>query len=769
MAKKDRITSRMKVGMLFLILVGGFGIAILWSTIKVMWVDGDEWRKYADELSKDYKTMKAHRGDIYSSDGQVLATTVPDCDLYLDFSRHPERDKQGKVKYKKGTKDTLFTTSIVDSNYYKYVDSVCIILHEAFPDSSVTTFRSILDSARFGKKMKKYRGCAKIKLHVPYSDWDKICKMPGWRHGVVKEREVIKVRNGVEYRERESVIHDTRSHTYGNLAESSIGFYIPKEKRYTGLEGYYDSILSGHDGKVLCRRLTRGSWIPMRSGGNITVSDTIRTDSVPGFPVIDGQSIVATIDTRLQDIAHYSLEKALTRYGSSAGCAILIEAATGNVLVCSSLILDTADKSGIKYKEMPYRNVAVTDLYEPGSIFKPVLLTAMYNDPSFTLDTSMLLPVGQKRFSMNSKVVMDHGLPNAMYPLWKAVAVSSNVAFCELAWRFYGSRRDSLFAQVSRVFPFKNLDLDIVNAENKCITHSLRYDNDFLRFCYGYITAVSPLRMATFYNALANKGKMVKPRFCKGVIVDGELEELPVQVINEHICSEKTAETLRDMLIGVVEEGTGDNIKNDTYAIAGKTGTAVTSPNAPTSNATFVGFFPADKPKYTCLVMMRDIRLFGRNAAPVFQEIADCVVSLDKELDCRPTMMKLGEIKKNQKGSKGMQYTLPTVTKAPQAEVRLVQRRLGLDRSNVTTQSVWCTFRDGVDSLNQRAEYIKYDAPQRQVPNCYGMTIKDALLLCRGLGIDVTFEGYGKVVEQTPKAKTPITKGMRVHLKLKAK
>ena len=408
--------------------------------------------------------------------------------------------------------------------------------------------------------------------------------------------------------------------------------------------------------------------------------------------------------------------------------------------------------------------MAVTDLYEPGSIFKPVLLTAMYNDPSFTLDTSMLLPVGQKRFSMNSKVVTDHGLPNAMYPLWKAVAVSSNVAFCELAWRFYNNhRRDTLFAQVSRIFPFNKLDVDLVVREYKSRTHQLTYDNDFLRFCYGYTSAVSPLRMATFYNALANKGRMVKPRFCKGVIVNGELEELPVQVINEHICSEKTALTLRDLLIGVVEGGTGDNIKNETYSIAGKTGTAVTSPNAPTSNATFVGFFPADKPKYTCLVMMEKISYFGRNAAPVFQDIADCVVSLDKELDCRPTLTQIPKVNK----SKGMRYTLPTVEKAPQAEVRLVQKRLGLDYSNVTNKSVWCSFREPVDSLGLKAEYVKYDIPQRQVPNCYGMTIKDALLLCRSAGIDVTFEGYGKVVEQSPKARTPMTKNMKVHLKLK--
>lgn len=751
MSNNDRITTRMKIGVLFLILTVGFGVAILWSGIKVTWVDGDMWRERAANMSKDYMPMKAHRGNIYSSDGKIMATTVPECDLYFDFSIRPELDNKGNIKYREGTHDTIFVKTIADSNYDKYIDTVCLILHEAFPDSSAATFRTLIDSKRNAKKP---RGCVRIKRHVPYSDWDRICRLPGWRRAVVK------------YVDGKSVIHNRRFHTYGNMAESTIGIstsYL--EENYTGLEGYYDSILRGRDGKVLCRRLTRGSWIPVRQGTTIAVSesDSLLTDSIPEYRVVDGQSIVATIDTRLQDIAHYSLEKALSRYGSTAGCAILMEVETGNVLVNSSLILDTTGR----YVEQPYRNVSLTDLYEPGSIFKPVLLTAMYNDPSFSLDTSMLLPVGRKQFSKNSKMVEDHGIPNGMYPLWKAVAVSSNVAFCELAWRFYNnSRRDTLFAQVASIFPFQKLDVDLVGTEYKSRTHKLTYDNDFLRFCYGYTSAVSPLRMATFYNALANKGKMVKPRFCKGVIVDGELEELPVKVINERICSEETAATLRDMLVGVVEGGTGDNIKNDTYSIAGKTGTAVTSPNAPTSNATFVGFFPADKPKYTCLVMMRDIKSFGRNAAPVFLDIADCVVSLDKSLDCRPTMNKMAEIRQKQQSKRGMVYQLPTVSKAPQAELRLVHKRLGLDYSNVTMQSKWCTFREPVDSLGLRAAYIPYETPRRQVPNCYGMTIKDALLLCRSVGLDVSFEGYGKVVSQEPKRGTPLKKGMKVHIKL---
>ena len=750
MSKKESLSSKSKIGLLFLILSLGFGVALLWSGIKVTWVNGDMWRKRAEALSKNYIPEKANRGNIYSSDGKILATTVPECDLYIDFRTYPLRNKDNKIVIEKG--DTVYTSAIVDSNYNKYVDTVCHILHEAFPDSSVATFRNLIDNRR---KNGKPRGCVLIKRHIPYSSWDRICRLPGWRRGVVKMVD------------GKSVIHNRRFHTYGNMAENIIGFSKNyKDEIYTGLEGYYDSILRGKDGLVLNRRLSWGQWMPIRQGSSITISagDSVRTDSVPGHPVINGQHIVATIDTRLQDIAHYSLENALRRYGSSAGCAILIEAATGNVLVCSSLILDTTGQ----YLEMPYRNVAITDLYEPGSIFKPVLLTAMYNDSSFALDTAMLLPVGTKQFSANSKIVKDHGLPNAMYPLWKAVAVSSNVAFCELAWRFYNNRRSELFNQVSKIFPFDNLNLDVVNKEYKSRTNKLRYDNDFLRFCYGYTSAVSPMRMATFYNALANKGRMVKPRFCKGIIKNGELEELPVQVINERICSPTTAETLRDMLIGVVEEGTGDNIKNDTYSIAGKTGTAETSPGAPTSNATFVGFFPADKPKYTCLVMMRDISTFGRNAAPVFQDIADCVVSLDKELDCRPTMKEMIE-KRRELGKANTSHSLPSVYKAPQASVRMAQKKMGITGVPVTNRSRWCTFSDAVDSLGIEAKYTSYECPMGQLPNCYGITIQDAILLCRSMGIDVTFEGYGKVVSQEPKARTPLPRNAKVHLKLQKK
>lgn len=776
MKNNESISGRGKASILFLVLIIGFGVAILWSIVKLVWVDGDTWRGRAEKLTKNYISQKANRGNIYSSDGKILATTVPECDLYFDFRQSKRFNKEGMpvigVDIKTHRHDTVYNKTIEDSNYYYFVrynkktkrrtdtacyaDSVSIILHKAFPETSVAQFRRMLDYQRDTL----HRGCALIKRHLPYSDWSRICSFPGWRRAVVK------------YVDGKDVIHYKRFKTYGNMAESVIGFNASYSNDvYSGLEGYYDSILKGQDGLVLCRRLTWGSWIPVGRGSVISAeSDSVRTDSIPGHPVINGKDIIATIDTRLQDMAHYSLERSLRRFGSSAGCAILMEVATGNVLVCSSLVLDT---NGF-YRETPNRNVPLTDLYEPGSIFKPVLLTAMFNDTSFALDTSLMLPVGVKTFSKNSQIVKDHGVPNTTYPLWKAVAISSNVAFCELAWRFYGNRRDTLLNQVKSIFPYKPMQVDIKGPEYQGRTNTLRYDNNFLRFCYGYTSSVSPLRMATFYNAIANGGRMVKPRFCRAIVDDGKVEELPVQYVHERICSPQTASTLRDLLVGVVEGGTGDNIKNETYAIAGKTGTAETAPGASTSNVTFVGFFPANKPKYTCLVMMRDVgHVFGRNVAPVFLDIADCVVSLDKDLDCRPTLEHLAE-KYAQKG--GSIDDPPTVSKAPQATLRRAYRRMGLQFSNIAKSSRWCYYEENNnenenDSIaqnpNKQGGYLSYRVPKGQMPNCYGMTIRDALLLCRSVGVDVSFEGYGKVYSQEPKARTALTNNNKVHLKLK--
>ena len=759
MSRRQPISGRTKASIVFLTLILGFGMLIIGALIRVIWVTGNDWREKASKSMSRYIPQKANRGNIYSSDGKTLVTTVLECDLYLDFTQKLEPSK--KVKNRMDTIKTIadsnFRWSIIRKKDRKkdtilrdtvyYLDSVCNILHEVFPETSVEAFRKKIVYHRDTT----HRGCVLIKRHLPYSDWNRICKVPGWGRAVVKQVDSI------------SVIHHKRFKTYGNMAESVIGFNASYSNDiYSGLEGYYDSILKGQDGLVRCRRLTRGTWIPVGRGSIISVDDSLRTDSIPGHPVIDGKDIVATIDTRLQDMAHYSLEKSLRHYGSSAGCAILMEVATGNVLVCSSLVLDTNGN----YRETPNRNVPLTDLYEPGSIFKPVLLTAMYNDTTFALDTSMLLPVGVKTFSKNSQIVKDHGVPNAIYPLWKAVAISSNVAFCELAWRYYGNRRDTLLNQVKAIFPYQPMRVDIKGPEYPGRTNTLRYDNNLLRFCYGYVSSVSPLRMVTFYNAIANEGCMVKPRFCRAIIDDGKVEELPVQYIHERICSPQTAKTIRDLLVGVVEGGTGDNIKNETYAIAGKTGTAETAPGSPLSNVTFVGFFPADKPKYTCLVMMRDVRhVFGRNAAPVFLDIADCVVSLDKDLECRPTLEHLAE-KYAQKG--GSIDDPPTVSKAPQITVRRAYRKMGLDFGNITKVGRWSYYRDADDSLNVESGYEPYKVPSGQIPNCYGMTVRDAILLCRTMGIDVTFEGYGKVYAQEPKAKTPLAKTeKKVHLKLK--
>ena len=348
--------------------------------------------------------------------------------------------------------------------------------------------------------MKEYnkssRGrCLYVARRVPYSQWETIRQLPGWNGYVVN-----KTAEG-------SVTSFVRAHIYGNLGENTIGLHYktPGKEGYTGLEGYYDSVLRGRDGKYICRRLTRSIWLPVEEGG---VPDE---DSTLVQVREDGKSIVATIDTRYQDIAESALRSSMNQYGGQAGCAILMEVETGYVLACSSLTRDTTGQ----LKENLWSNVACSDSYEPGSTFKTVVMTSMFNDKQIALDTSKRVRAGGvKRFSATSGEINDgHGYATDTTNLAGVLARSSNVGMCELAWEYYRNRRDDMKKGIESIFPFGRMHPDIDVLEPNTKVGKINSDRDFLNLSYGYSATVTPLQLITFYNAIANGGKMVKPLF----------------------------------------------------------------------------------------------------------------------------------------------------------------------------------------------------------------------------------------------------------------
>ena len=718
-----------KMLVLYLLLVIGAGGAMLWAAIKTQVVDGDMWREIASKREWIDRVEPARRGTIFSSDGKVLATTVPVCDLCLDLGRWPKLDSKGAVVKKNG-KTVMESCITNDSAFCANLDKVCSILHTQFPSKSKQYYYNRIWTEYIKEKPSR---CLYVERRVPYSQWEAIRSMKGWERCVVK-----KTAEG-------SVTGYVRAHIYGNLGENVIGLHYrtPQKEGYTGLEGYYDSVLRGQDGLYRCRRLTLGTWLPVDDG---QVPDE---DSTLLHRRVDGRSIIATIDTRYQDIAESALRASMNKYGGQRGCAIVMEVGTGYVLVCSSLTRDTSGR----LSEQLWSNVACSDHYEPGSTFKTVAMISMLNDKQIALDTSKRVRAGgEKVYSSTSKTISDgHGDAHDTANLAGVLMRSSNIGMCELTWEYYRNRRGDFKKGIEDIFPFGVMhpDLDVIETPTRVVP--LNSDRDFLNLSYGYSCTVTPLQLVAFYNAIANGGRMVKPLFCREILDGGRRRNVKPVVLNDRVCSEETAKQMREMLVGVVEKGTGSNIYNTVYGIGGKTGTSLNIKDQSIKNSSFVGFFPADNPRYTCLVLLEGTSIAGRQAAaPVFKKIADCVVAFDKEL-----------------GSVHLQDSVrvvrPVATKAPRQQLETVHRLLGMPfgMGDTTAATGWVVYdaeRDG---------YRNYTLPTGVVPDCSGMTVRDAMQLLRSVGYKVRFSGQGKVVAQTPKARTAAKKGSIVMLELR--
>jgi len=691
------------------------GLFVIGGFVKIQLFERKMWQDIAEKHEAEEIRDEARRGNIYSSDGKIMATTIPICNLYVDLGSHTKYDKKGRV-VKDSVGNPVKEKILSDSLYNETIDTVCSLLGELGRlGRDAQYYRNRFDTERAKNKPSR---CFLIERNIPYTTWDKIVRLEGWGRFVVKLMG-----------DGSSVIRQSREHIYGNLAENCIGFGYNDHKMSTGLEGFYNSVLAGQDGLYECRRLTRGVWIPVTAvdGEGQSVSDTLARDKQKRERV-DGADIVATIDTRYQDIAETALRQALHRSGGtsrSTGCAILMEASTGYVLACSNLAWDSVYN---EYREMPDKNIACSDLYNPGSTIKTVLLTAMMNDSTMTIDTSMRIRACVKNFTglKDGEIKDDHYLykdaerkiRKDTITLKEAITISSNVAMCELGWQNYYNRRGDLMKLMERVFPYDVLHLDLKTGEYKPIVNDITLSQrDFLGLCFGYSQSISAMQLITFYNALANGGKMMKPLFCRAIIRNGEHQEMKPVVMRESICSKKTLKTLNDLLVNVVEHGTGDNIKDNSYGIAGKTGTSVYLNSPGIFNASFAGYFPAENPKYTCLVVVKHVPAYGRSAAaPVFKKISDCVVALDNTLE--NGKIEVG----SQTGEKLMQV--------------------------VSTKKV-AGGEEGV------------------VPDCRNMTIREAIAALETRGLRASFTGSGRVVKQEIQHGTKLKKGSRVQLTLK--
>ncbi|MFZ2904751.1 MAG: penicillin-binding protein [Cyclobacteriaceae bacterium] len=574
---KKSILIRVRVAFLFVML---FAIAVVVKTGHIQTIEGKKWAEMGEKISFDYKTVKATRGNIYSDNGSLLATSLPFYKVAFD------------------------ATNPKDEVFRKGIDSLAFLLARFYKDKSSSDYKHMLQDAREDDRQYIILN----RKQIDYQDKKMMSEWPIFREG--------RLGGGVIF---EKV--DLRYRPFSNLSKRTIGFVNENDKG-AGLEFSFNDQLNGQDGYAYYQKIAGGIWKPIFDANNVKA--------------VDGLDIQTTLDINLQDVAETALYNAMMEHNADDGLVMVMEVKTGEVKAISNL---SSDGNGSFYEKF---NFATAGSFEPGSTFKLVTMIALLEDSEVELTDSIDTGNGEYKFYRN--IVRDHeegGL--GTITVRQAFEHSSNVAMAKLVDKNFGKRPQKFLDHVDHLKLNKPLNIQIAGepmpkfkrpGERGWSGISLPW------MAYGYGVEYTPLHTLALYNAVANNGKMIKPIFVTEIRKADEVKEsFETETIVGKICSDKTLEKLKVMLEGVVQDGTAQNIKNSHYKIAGKTGTAQILENGKYTKkyiTSFVGYFPAHAPKYTAMVLIKNPRgwyQYGSNvAAPVFKEIADNIFSRDIDL-----------------------------------------------------------------------------------------------------------------------------------------
>jgi len=624
----------------------------------------------------ELRNLEATRGNILSEDGRILSITKSVYDIRIDLFT---------------INHTLFNEEISDLSEK---------LNKLFNDKTAKQYEEILRKERNNRYFL-------LKRRVSYSVLQELKSFPIFKYEANKGGLISEEFNNRDY-------------PFGSLAKITVGRYT-NGKAYRGIENSFNNYLTGEDGKIMSQKIKGGNWIPKRSDQNILPK--------PGY------NVVSTINIEFQDAAEVSLRKKLDETKALWGCAILMEVNTGEIKAIANL---HRGKDSLYYDS---KNHAIVSHIEPGSTFKLASLISLLEDGSISLTDTVDTERGKYKFY--DQTMIDAKIGGYGKITLKDVFVkSSNIGISKLINENYKDNKEGFVSHLEKLCLTKQLDLQLPFQNNIVIKNPSDKNSwsgtTLPWMSIGYELELSPLHMLTFYNAIANNGEMLCPKLVTAVF-DGDkmIESFPVKVISKQICSDKTIQLIKPLMTEVIERGTAKNIKSNKYSIAGKTGTCEVEYWKEYSNenkryrASFAGFFPAENPKYSCIVVVNDFtdpsgnnHYGGSIAAPVFKEISDKVFALDSE----------------------MEY----FSKQENNQSNYIQ----------LTQSVNNSFSE--ESILS----IKNDLQNGLMPNLKGVEIMDALFLLENNGIIVEFEGNGKVNSQSvPKGKK-LNKGLIVKLKL---
>ena len=689
------------------------GIAIIVKGALIMFAERQYWQDVADRFVKENVTVKPNRGNILSADGKLMASSLPEYRIYMDFKAG------GKEK---------------DSLLMLHINEICEGLHNIFPDKSAAEFKRHLLKGR----KKGSRNYLIYPRRISYIQYKEAKKLPVFN--------LNKYRGGFH-----ELAYNQRKKPFGSLAARTLGdlYADTAQGAKNGIELAFDSLLKGQDG-ITHRQKVMNKYL------NII-------DKAP----VDGCDIVSTIDVDMQDICEKALVDKLKEINASVGVAVLMEVQTGEVRA----IVNMMKANDGNYYEM--RNNAISDMLEPGSTFKTASIMVALEDGKITPETEV--ETGNGIMPMYGRQMRDHNWHRGGYgtiDVTRILEVSSNIGVSYLIDKYYKDDPQKFVDGLKRMSIDQPLHLQI-SGEGKPNIRGPK-EKYFAKttlpwMSIGYETQVPPMNILTFYNAIANNGVMVRPKFVKAAVKNGEVvEEYPTEIINPKICSDRTLSQIRTILERVVSHGLAKPAGSKQFPVAGKTGTAQISQGAAGYKSgrvnylvSFCGYFPADNPKYSCIVSIQKPGLpasGGLMAGSVFGKIAERVYAKDLRYELKNAIDSTTNV-------------IPAVKAGEMKEALYV-----LDDLNVPVQregewngsTVWGHPSESPTAvlLNAGSTDLQKKEDNR-VPNVIGMGAKDAVFLLEEKGLRVRLSGVGKVRRQSLPHGSHFTKGQTVLLTLR--
>jgi cell division protein FtsI (penicillin-binding protein 3) len=723
--KSDKVMPRYFAIAVVLTLIG---FAVVGKAMYIMTAKKDYWTQVADRLKRDSVSVKPGRGNILSCDGQLMASSIPEYKVYMDFQA--------------GRDDSIHAQK-QDSIWEEKIDSICEGLSQIFPSKTAEEFKTHLIA---GKKRVLKNGKEGARHYpiwprrIDYNTFCEVRKLPIFKEPIYK--------GGFHWEE-----FNARRRPFGSLAQRTVGdMFGAKDSAKYGLELSFDSILRGKNG-IMHRRKILSKYL-----------------DIPVLLPEDGADIVTTIDVGMQDLAERAMIEELKEINGEMGVAILMEVKTGDI---KAIVNMTRGADG-EYHETV--NNAISYRCEPGSVFKTASFLVALDDG--VVDTSFVIHTGSGVMNMHGRDMKDHNWRRGGYQdinVARALEVSSNIGVSYVIDKFYGSNPKKYVEGLYRVGIHEDLKIPLVGYHTPMIRMPDTKTTDRAKYwskttlpwmSIGYETQIAPINTVTFYNAIANNGKMMQPRFVKQIVKNGEvLREFEPVVLKERIAKPQAIKTMQTILEHVVSQGLGRRAGSKSFKVAGKTGTAQVADQYGGYHSgttrywlSFAGYFPADDPRYTCIVCLKKTGLpasGGGMSGLVFHHISEGVMAQNLKLDVDDARDTLSIMVPDVKGGD------------------LVAANYVLDNLGVKTNTNWSgSYAEGnpvwgkTITTNKDVTLASVSTQKGIIPDVLGMGARDAVYLLESRGVKVKLRGRGKVKSQSIYAGTAIKQGMVCELNM---